>query len=741
MELGASTLQLLAPLLAPKGAIECTVGAGLTERWIENPEGRACRVIIPTSLMWNFLLVSLLLALASPLEPQDNPASRVLMPIEVLGADGTTASRTVTLAAAQSESATSLWLQVHGLRYPEQASVQVNKSPWIPLRNDTVTVSAPGSTFGGIGGAFATLVLTVPLPKGTMVPGANTVAFRFNQTDGLSSGYRILAWNLLTAEGNEVLPPTEFVEDAPETWVPPLPDAASIRLGRELWLSAPLVASGIQNSPRIQARCADCHAQDGRDLKYFNFSNASIVARSRFHGLTTLQGEQIASYIRNLTTPNPGRPWNPPYQPGPSLDDQPLSHWAAGAGLASIMSQDTDALPYLLGQPGSTPTATPTSLHQLIRKITPAVFRPDGNLNPREIPITLQLPDWSQWLPRIHPKDAWGAAFVQSEFADIYNGRASLEANPSRRSKPSLRSRLSDAQSHDSNARTIVAAFTGWSQARRAFLGHRVNAKTAWSAEFTNKVYSTQLWQLVKTWEMMQEFGLEARGRDFFGADAESRTWCNTIPAETAPSATHIPNGPAGVGGSALTNEYLSAAWYELQILLNSGNHHHRDRTPVDWVYVIGQFRELQSLSHHPEPVRLLVAVTKALQSTDPHLGPEDYSQGWRPDRSVDPRIMISPAWAPVFKPFPAEVRSALTESLLSAWLDKTEQYSVTKYLPLVSLGHDYSARYAYADISGGKVWEAVEQFRTAGISDDLAERLQNWGLAYTDRAARLQYH
>ena len=88
----------------------------------------------------------------------------------------------------------------------------------------------------------------------------------------------------------------------------------------------------------------------------------------------------------------------------------------------------------------------------------------------------------------------------------------------------------------------------------------------------TGKVYSTQLWQLVKTWKMTQEFSLEARGRDLYGPSADSHTWFNTIPAETAPLVTHIPDGTAGVGGSAVTNEYFTACWYELQILLNSGN-------------------------------------------------------------------------------------------------------------------------------------------------------------------------
>jgi hypothetical protein len=685
--------------------------------------------------MWHELLVRLsLAALAIRMGFAEIPSSPTLLPIEIMGADGTTVSRTLALDAAQSESVRYLWLQMHGLRYPQQASIQVNASPWIPLRNDTVTLAAPGGSFGGIGGGFATLALTLPLPSGTVLAGPNTIRFRFNQSDGLASGYRVIAWNFLTGEGIKVLPPSDFVEDAPESWSPPRPDADSIRSGQELWHTASLVASSLPNSPRIQARCADCHAQDGRDLKYFNFSNASIVARSRFHGLTTLQGEQIASYIRSLLIPNPGRPWNPPYQPGPGLDEKPISNWAAGAGLAWVLNQDTEALTYLINEHGTRVGAAASylagsspDLHKLVEQITPDLFRPDGNLNLREIPIALQLPDWSQWLPRIHPKDAWGPAFANSKFAAMYDG-----AN-------SLRTLLAAAQTSNPNLRAVVSAFSRWSRDRRYFLGHAVRTKSGWSAELTDKVYSTQLWQLVKTWEMMQEFGLEGRRRDLFATAAESRSWCNTVPGDTAPVAAHIPDG-AGVGGSALTNEYLSASWYELQIVLNSGNHRHHERTPVDWVYVIDQFRDLYLQSHHPEPVRLLVAVTKALQSTDGHLGPDNYSEGWRPDQNIDPRIIVNPDWAPFFKPFPFEIRRAIAESLLAAWMDKTLQYPITKYLPIPVIRRDYRQG-GYSGISGGKVWEAAEQFHAAGVSDDLIERLENWGLTYTDRAARLQYH
>ena len=682
----------------------------------------------------------------------DGTSDRILLPIEVLGADGTTVSRRVALQAGQAVSVRSLWLQIHGLRYADQASVQVNNGAWIPLNNNSVTIAEPGKSFGGIGGGFSTLVMTLPLPNGTIVDGDNTIRFRFNQTDGVVSSFRVLAWNLLTVEGKKILPPDDFVEDAPERWAPIMPDVSSIQAGRELWQSASLVASSLPNSPRIQAHCADCHAQDGRDLKYFNYSNASIVARARFHGLSTLQSEQIASYIRSLTTPNPGRPWNPPYQPGPGLDEQPVSSWAAGAGLGWVLDQDADTLPYLIQQRGdgmkqvasnsaaSNSAGNAPNLRELAEQITPDIFRPDGNLSARQIPIALQLPDWNQWLPRVHPKDAWGPAFTQSAFAVLYDGEPTPDSKSRIGKKPPLRTLLAAAQTTDHDVRPVVGAFAQWSEARRSFLGRSGKAEAAWSPELSNKVYSTQLWQLVKTWEMMQEFGLEGRGRDLFGPTADSRTWCNIIPGDAAPAAAHIPNGPAGVGGSALTNEYLTASWYELQIVLNNGNHQHRDRGPVDWVYVIGGFLDLHGQTHQPEPARLLVAVIKALQSTDPHVGPEDLKQGWRPDDNVDPRIMISPVWAPIFKPLPSEVHQALTASLLAAWMDKNLQYPITKHLPVGLPRRSYTQPRGYGDISGGKVWEAAKEFRDAGVPTELVRRLQQWGIAYADRAARLQY-
>lgn len=40
-----------------------------------------------------------------------------------------------------------------------------------------------------------------------------------------------------------------------------------------------------------------------------------------------------------------------------------------------------------------------------------------------------------------------------------------------------------------------------------------------------------------------------------------------------------------------------------------------------------------------------------------------------------------------------------------------------------------------------GEGGQAAQRFRDAGVSDNLIESLLPWGIAYTDRAERLQYH
>src|SRR5439155_10416621 len=168
-------------------------GRRLTDSGRSVGEG-LCRILFVAE--WHQLLACLFLAATTiSIGFADTNTERILLPVEVLGANSTTVSRIVALEAGTAGSVRSLWLQIHGLRYADQASVQINAGAWIPLNNNTVTIAEPGRSFGGIGGGFSTLVMTLSLPNGAVTDGDNAIRFRFNQTDGIVSSYRVLALN------------------------------------------------------------------------------------------------------------------------------------------------------------------------------------------------------------------------------------------------------------------------------------------------------------------------------------------------------------------------------------------------------------------------------------------------------------------------------------------------------------------------------------------------------------------
>jgi hypothetical protein len=629
--------------------------------------------------------------LAEPIKAQ------ITLPLEIMGAEGSEGGVTIELTQASARQASALWLQVHGLEYPDLASVRVNDGAWIALDNDTATVAEPGRSYGGIGGAFATLKMTVPIPPGSLVDGANRIEFRFNRTNGVVSGFRVLAFNLMQSHGERILPPEAFAEEDPERWVPPLAGQKDIAEGERLWRSAPLRASSLSVAPAIRAHCGDCHAGDGRDLKYFNYSTLSIVARSEFHGLTEQQGKQIASYIRSLDVPHPGRPWNPPYQPGPGMQTRSAAELAAGAGLDWVLDEDSQTLRSLLH--GHAGTAVPA-----------AVFAPDGDLKLREIPIALQMPDWNHWLPQVHPLDAWGERFAGSELNRMY---AALNAK---------------GPSPDA-----AGFFAKWLKTRSRFLNPpRAGDAARWSPALAQSLYATLLWQLVKTWEISQLYKLEAAGGGV--------VWNNVVAAETAPATVNIADNANGMAGSGLTNEYFNNAWYELQMLLNNGGHQHHGRGPVDWVYIAGHERELERWSGVAEPGRVMVTVIAAMQATSPTIGPQDNAKGWRPEQTIDPRMMIAPEWSETFAGLPAGERRAIAQAWLSAWLEKCTSYPVVEYFHLSQLPGSYEPPKELRAISGGKVWESASSFRAAGVEAKLVDRLELWGSQYMTLSSLFQY-
>src|SRR5712671_3175783 len=142
----------------------------------------------------------------------------VTLPIEIVGESGTTSRVSVDVPAGRARDVRSLWMQIHGLTYPDMVSVNVNESAWFSLNNDTVTVADPGKAYGGIGGGVSTLKVTLALPPDTVVEGANTIQLRFNRSDGVASGVRVVAFNFLTGDGVKVVEPDAFTQEDPATW-------------------------------------------------------------------------------------------------------------------------------------------------------------------------------------------------------------------------------------------------------------------------------------------------------------------------------------------------------------------------------------------------------------------------------------------------------------------------------------------------------------------------------------------
>jgi hypothetical protein len=632
------------------------------------------------------------------------------MPIEVLGPAGTIVSTSFNVPSTSLQNVTinRLWLQIHALNYADKGSVQINNGAWINLNNTTALVQGNAARYGGIGGPMATLKMTVAIPSNLLMAGQNVIRFRFNRTDGVSMGFRVLRFNFMTTTGQMILPATAFQWEDPSTWQPPFSDITNITTGERLWRTASLIKSPLSNT-RILARCTDCHAQDGRDLKYFNYSNRAIIERSRFHGLTTTQGMQIASYIRTRNVPNPGRPWNPPYQPGPGLDSKPVSEWAAGAGIDWVLDRDIDALPYIF----------PNGIAQETVATT-------GNLNVREIPIAMQLPDWNQWLPKIHPKDAFGTAFINHNLNKKYAGEGTGSATWN------LRARLT---SSTSLRYVVLPVFQGQSQFEVELGDWRTERTRLIPAQFSfqsredsERVYGTALWQLVKTWEMMQEFNLEGFGLILYGPQAEARTWYTDMAFMASPFMLKIPNSHLGIGGNALSNEYLSNAWYQLQLVLNHSNRRPFNTYPIDWAYVYGKNKDLFERSRDPQIMRHLIWLIKAFQTFDNGIGPENQFSGWRPQWSADVNTLVHWNFLPMWRDVPAQTRAQIMQVMLRCWLQKSREFLPGQYYAGKVADPTQAPRAFYDGPLGNKMMWMIPQFRTAGVDGQLLNEVADWG-------------
>ena len=628
----------------------------------------------------------------------------VQLPVEVTAIDTAPVTKFIALnVPAGGNAATSLYLQIHNLRFGGQISVKVNSANWVTLYNHTVTVLEPELSQGAIGGINRTIRLTIPLSLGQVNSGqSNTVSFRLNGTDGVVSSMRVVDVDFLDSTGARLLAAGELTQENPNTWTPP-GNAADITAGASLWSTAALYNDPLRQNP-INAKCASCHFLDGSDLKYFNYSNESIASRARFHGLTPAQGNQIASYIRSLTKPNPGRPWNPPFQPGPGLDPQPTDSaatktlkaqsWLAGAGLSAVSSDDAAMLAAVF------PNGTS-------RGAIAKVIEHEGNFSLREIPIPFQFADWNSWLPEYAPEDMWPTAAYYNQPYTFYN---------------TLRNMLTtQGTANLTNAGTLSATFGQFNQDLNNWYGdfrlpdHNLAneyptslARNPWLTR-EEVIRSLVHWMTIKTLEVVRDFNVEdkadavapmqAAGNPKYDPDLLAIptnfrlgtvfSFAPHIISDTWDSFNHQ---PVSIG------KMESDQWYHLALLLNSGSRKiSNQNVPLDWDYQLIHLEEAAyRTGRRPYGIQFLITHLKMYQSRDNGSGINAFGFTPRvlhPWRFYSDEYQAHTLHQDFFESVEPGLWRKLFEEFTYEWMDVVESYDLNDQAALNVLGLPYVPR------------------------------------------------
>jgi len=312
-----------------------------------------------------------------------------------------------------------------------------------------------------------------------------------------------------------------------------------------------------------------------------------------------------------LTQKDLGRPWNPPYQPGPGLDAKPVEAWAAGAGIDWVLDNDNDMLPYLF------PTGT-SGIDAETRTST------KYSLNVREIPLAMPFPDWNHWLPVIHPVDSIYKVTATSDALSDWNRSSYIRQYNKVASDLSQPLLVNNLLSQNRSEIISGACYQGLLADVRQFNPWYLQSDNSSTFRITSGkdlptldfMSSRQLF-MVKLWELHQRFKLEGRGKDAFAfpGSGHDRTWFfndwsafGVAPHITADSQTIYPFN------TQIAEKLVSTQWYQLQLTLNSGNKTAVPGIPVDWNYQSVHVANISSLTGHYQGLRLLLGEIVGMQ-------------------------------------------------------------------------------------------------------------------------------
>lgn len=747
---------------------------------------RPVRLPSPPSLFGVVCTASLavLLVVAAFQFSQPLNSDTVTLPIEVFPPDGSSQhSEPVSVDVSDPSGVDRLYIQGHALGYhksdhadnngyDQKASFRINGGSWVPIDNDTATCLYPerlysirgstGTTPGCIGGPLHTVRLELPISgTGALVSGDNTIEFRFNGTDGHGSGYRILALELRRGNGSNAIDGTQFVEANYDNWGAPSGGNASN--GAQLWAQNNLLVEG-PSGRNIVASCANCHARDGSDLKFYNYSNRSIQARSRFHGLTNQQAKDIAAYIRSVDLDLPsgysvedaGRPWDPPYQPGPNLENTPVELWGAGAGLEWVLDDEEEA-------PGTQRDMTtymipggPSDLSQV---------HPDNAFPVWKQPIAFQLPDWNNWLPDVHPYDVYGkSSWENTGIYKVYDEEIVGRWENAGLLQDDIDQAINDAQSCNQYVRGAAETMRRFTIDRWRNDYESLSKASRFEGSPDPKIdeISDNQWMAVKMWEIHNRYDLQDVAPQMYTPNndcgrkwgGQNRSWLgnNNSVYNVAPHKNSKPQYPGtSPYADGPQNLFFTSAWYELQMILgpNQGNNDHGN--PFDWNYHNPHIDDVESSYGHSQGLRWLRAqiVVQQQKSNYRTFEEGDFDAGWNMHNMQPTRMFWTKNDAPI-RNMNQGTRRDVTEAVLRAWLAHTEQIPTSSWPRGSDWGHGDVLPSSYTPQGGTFIGDAgtkadyfyrmMAKAQNLGIAADVVDGLARWGESMWPKANWEQY-
>ncbi|MDQ7041883.1 MAG: T9SS C-terminal target domain-containing protein, partial [Rhodothermus sp.] len=425
------------------------------------------------------------------------------------------------------------------------------------------------------------------------------------------------------------------------------------------------------------------------------------------------------AYIRSIDLKLPpgetvascgGRPWDPPYQPGPGLSKRPVECWAAGAGIDWVLAEDRDMLPYLAPD-AATRTAlealqgVPPSPEHFMARADLSVanlvrhFDLKKSLPLSDIPVPYQMPDIFEWWPDVYPGDYFGDEVFHSSEA-YQRWQQAYEALK----QPGQVERLIE------EARRYVNSWM--SRGLPTFFRFEMNPKNmpadlkpylpdSWkqnTGEGEIARLSVRQWILIKLWELLHEYKLEDKIVEIYGSNARADEidlsgWDRNWPVRgmwVYDMATHKQGSKypdIGPYPTKAQDQYFSMTWYQMAQILNSGTRTSGGTTNVDWNYVfahIGNVSAWYGRVYGAEYLKSLVTMMQTRTSWYVERNAPDWMvpgfgkqnrPGFKNLKEFMPLKWFYLGHKKRAEEFTPEEMRNITEALLRVWIEEAERY------------------------------------------------------------------